>query len=150
MNQRPLAALRAPKTIIVILRERFELHLHRKKDGRYVKTKYPIAVGKIGDRTKPGVYFVDAKTRRPAWTVPDHEDYRDRGTIGTTIPFEHPDNPFLGGFISISGGEGVGIHGTRFDPQLGTRASHGCIRMAEKDFLTLYRHTPLGTPVNIV
>lgn len=43
----------------------------------------------------------------------------------------------------------MGIHGTRFDPALGTKVSHGCVRMAVDDLLALYRAVPLGAPVYI-
>lgn len=150
MNHRIISQLRAPKTIIVVLRDRFELRLHRKKGSRYTRQDFLIAVGRIGDATPGGIYWVDAKTRKPDWLVPNHPDYYGKGIVGKTIPFEHEDNPFAGGFISLSDEEGVGIHAVRFDPQLGKRASHGCIRMAEKDFLSIYRQVPLGTPVHIV
>jgi lipoprotein-anchoring transpeptidase ErfK/SrfK len=46
-------------------------------------------------------------------------------------------------------GGGVGIHGTGEDWSIGTRASHGCIRMHVPDVIALYNRTPLGTPVLI-
>jgi lipoprotein-anchoring transpeptidase ErfK/SrfK len=63
-------------------------------------------------------------------------------------------NPFDGGFIALSGhpstrGDGVGFHGTKFDPQLGTRASHGCIRMAVPDFLNAWERIPNGANVTV-
>jgi hypothetical protein len=71
---------------------------------------------------------------------------------GETIP--NPANPFEGGFIALGGhpstrGDGVGFHGTKFDPQLGTRASHGCIRMAVPDFLNFWMKISPGTPVTV-
>jgi lipoprotein-anchoring transpeptidase ErfK/SrfK len=151
VNQRPIATLRAPRTVIVVRRDKFELHLHRRKRGsaEYVRTIYPIAVGKIGDRTPAGAYFVDAKTRKPAWKIPEDPDFA-KETWGSIVPFGSAHNPFAGGFLSLSDEAGVGIHGTSFPPQLGTRASHGCIRMAVKDFEELYPRVPLGTPVTII
>jgi lipoprotein-anchoring transpeptidase ErfK/SrfK len=44
---------------------------------------------------------------------------------------------------------GVGIHGTALGGSIGTRASHGCIRMHVPDVIALYRRVPIGTPVLI-
>lgn len=146
---RVIAALRAPRTFVVVYRDRFELHLWRKGTRGYVRRKFPIAVGKIGAATPGGVYYVDAKSKRPSWTVPKNEDY-DPKTWGTVIPYSDSGNPFAGGFLSISGGEGVGIHGTRSNPRLGTRASHGCIRMKVSDFRSIYPKVGLGSLVHVV
>jgi hypothetical protein len=69
-------------------------------------------------------------------------------------PVPNPANPFEGGFIALGGhpstkGDGVGFHGTKFDPMLGTRASHGCIRMAVPDLLNLWMRIPNGTNVTV-
>ncbi len=45
--------------------------------------------------------------------------------------------------------EGIGIHGTNKPASLGTRASAGCLRMANADVAWLYRLLPLGTLVVI-
>lgn len=150
MNHRLISKARAPKVYVAIYRDRFELHLYRKTStGRYARYKFLIAVGKIGDATPGGVYYIDAKTRTPAWLIPEHEDY-PKELWNTLVPFEDDKNPFDGGFLSISGGQGVGIHGTRFDPKLGTRVSHGCIRIRTQDLLYLYKRIPLGTLVHII
>jgi lipoprotein-anchoring transpeptidase ErfK/SrfK len=43
----------------------------------------------------------------------------------------------------------VGIHGTGQEYSIGTRASHGCIRMRVADVVNLYRKVSIGTPVLI-
>ena len=42
------------------------------------------------------------------------------------------------------------IHGTIHTEQLGTPASHGCIRLAPEAMSRLFDLTPLGTPVTII
>jgi lipoprotein-anchoring transpeptidase ErfK/SrfK len=42
---------------------------------------------------------------------------------------------------------GVGIHGTGEDYSIGSRASHGCIRMHVPDVIALFSRVPVGTPV---
>ena len=44
---------------------------------------------------------------------------------------------------------GVGIHGTLAEYSIGSRASHGCIRMRVADVVDLFRRVPVGTPVLI-
>ncbi|HHT25678.1 MAG TPA: L,D-transpeptidase family protein [Firmicutes bacterium] len=43
-----------------------------------------------------------------------------------------------------------GIHGTNKPYSIGTRASHGCIRMHNRDVEELYSWVPVGTPVRII
>lgn len=43
-----------------------------------------------------------------------------------------------------------GIHGTNNPSSIGRPASHGCIRMQNKDVEDLYRYVKVGTPVNIL
>ena len=43
----------------------------------------------------------------------------------------------------------VGIHGTPADWSVGTRASHGCIRMHIPDVEKLYDQVSVGMPVQI-
>ncbi|MGI5920389.1 MAG: L,D-transpeptidase family protein [Syntrophomonadaceae bacterium] len=45
---------------------------------------------------------------------------------------------------------GYGIHGTNNPSSIGKAASHGCIRMYNKDVIELYDMVPLGTPVSII
>ena len=42
------------------------------------------------------------------------------------------------------------IHGTNAESQLGTPASHGCVRMANEDVIDLYERVPVGSAVEII
>ena len=44
---------------------------------------------------------------------------------------------------------GVGIHGTGQEWSIGSRASHGCIRMRVSDVKDLYPRVPVGATVLI-
>ncbi|WP_375337067.1 L,D-transpeptidase [Conexibacter sp. W3-3-2] len=44
---------------------------------------------------------------------------------------------------------GIGIHGTSEEGSIGSRASHGCVRMRVRDVVRLYRRVRVGTPVVI-
>ena len=66
---------------------------------------------------------------------------------GRTIPSGDPRNPLKAAFISL--GDGYGIHGTAEEWSIGTKASHGCIRMRVRDVKRLYPRVPVGTRVLI-
>jgi lipoprotein-anchoring transpeptidase ErfK/SrfK len=136
--------------LIVVDRERFRLEIYRwrVRKRRYDRQMtFKITVGKVGHETPHGLYYVENKTRKPDWRVPKDPDYPSE-VWGHVYKFGDLGNPFAGGFISLVGKEtGIGIHGTSFDPQVGTAASHGCIRMRTNDLLEIYDRVAIGTPV---
>jgi lipoprotein-anchoring transpeptidase ErfK/SrfK len=145
----PASPLRLAPKVITISKEEFRLVLWRIKLNAYVvEMSRQITIGAIGHETPTGLYFVEAKNSKPDWRAPD-SDWVDADMRGKIIPFADPKNPFAGGFMSIANTDGVGIHGTKFDPQLGTMASHGCIRMTVADYTDLHKKVALGTPVFI-
>jgi lipoprotein-anchoring transpeptidase ErfK/SrfK len=138
-----------PKLIVVDRDERrldvYRWHL-RKRTYRRTDT-FLVTVGKFGAETPHGLYFVQGKSRTPDWEVPPNFDYAQE-TWGRVYKFGQPGNPFDGGFISLSGKEpGIGLHGTSFDPKVGTASSHGCVRMQTPDLLKIYDLCSVGTPV---
>ena len=66
---------------------------------------------------------------------------------GTTVAGGCAANPLKARWMGIA--DGVGIHGTGEDYSIGSRASHGCIRMHVSDVIDLYPRVPVGTPVLI-
>ena len=64
---------------------------------------------------------------------------------GATVEGGSAANPLKARWMGIA--NGVGIHGTGEDYSIGTRASHGCIRMHVGDVIDLYPRVPVGTPV---
>lgn len=138
------------QSLIVVDRETHQLDLYRWNPitRRYKRSaSYEVTVGKQGARTPHGLYFVQGKSRTPDWQVPPSPDY-PREIWGKIYKFGSPGCPFAGGFISLAGKvQGVGIHGTSFDPQVGTDSSHGCVRMRTEDVKKLYDKCKVGTPV---
>jgi len=129
-------------TYISVDRNHFKLRLFKRL--RLVKT-YPIAVGMAGLETPPGLRHVLEKQVNPAWHVPNSPW---AGSLaGQTIPASSPADPLKARWLGLGGG--VGIHGTAEDWSIGTRASHGCIRMHVSDVIDLYPRVPVGTPVLI-
>ena len=147
-----LVTVRAPVTykvlqrryprIITIDRGGFTLRLFRKL--RPWK-RYGIAVGMAGLDTPAGTYRIQNKQVNPAWHVPNSAW---AGSLaGQVIPGGAPDNPLKARWMGVA--NGVGIHGTAEDWSIGTRASHGCIRMHVSDVIDLYPRVPVGTTVLI-
>jgi len=129
-------------TVITIDRDHFKLRLF--KHLKFSRS-YPIAVGMAGLDTPAGMYAIQDKEVDPAWHVPNSSW---AGSLaGQTIPGGAPDNPLKARWMGVA--NGVGIHGTAEDWSIGTRASHGCIRMHVSDVIDLYPRVPLGTPVLI-
>ena len=124
---------------------RRRLRLWKLRGRRYrLSAHYPIAIGEIGRSTPAGLYWVENKSRTPAWKAPDWAE-----EPGRVYEYGEEGNPFFGGFIALAESDGVGIHGVNFEPRLGYRASHGCIRMSDEGILDLYDRAPIGCPVLI-
>jgi hypothetical protein len=129
-------------TYISVDRNHFKLRLFKRL--RLVKT-YPIAVGMAGLETPRGIRHVLEKQVNPAWHVPNSPW---AGSLaGQTIPASDPADPIKARWLGL--GDGIGIHGTSEDWSIGSRASHGCIRMHVSDVIDLYPRVPVGTPVLI-
>jgi hypothetical protein len=129
-------------TVLTIDRAGFRLRLF--KHLRYDRS-YPIAVGAAGYDTPTGLFSITQKVVNPPWHAPNRPWAGDYA--GRTIPGGAPDNPLKARWLGVHGS--VGIHGTAEPWSLGTRASHGCIRMLVPDVIELYPRVPLGTPVLI-
>jgi len=88
----------------------------------------------------------------PSWTPPasiraEHAAAGDPLPPGV-IP-AGPDNP-LGRFAVDLAMPGILIHGTNQRFGVGTRVSHGCVRLYEEEVESFVRGVPNGTPVRIV
>src|SRR5919202_2846168 len=134
---------RVYNTVLTIDRGNFKLRLFK---GLKFRKSYPIAVGMAGLDTPAGRYAIQNKQVNPAWHVPNSPW---AGSLaGQVIPGGAPNNPLRARWLGIA--NGVGIHGTAEDWSIGTRASHGCIRMHVSDVIDLYPRVPIGAPVLIV
>ncbi len=129
--------------VLIVNRDAFRLTLY--KDLKPAKT-YKIAVGQAGMDTPAGEYKIENKAENPAWHVPQ-SDWAGE-LAGKIIPPDDPRNPIEARWMAIY--NGAGIHGTEAINSLGTRASHGCVRMAIPDVIELYDEVPVGSPVVIL
>jgi lipoprotein-anchoring transpeptidase ErfK/SrfK len=131
-----------PHTVITIQQSTFTLRLFKNKR---VRKTYKVAVGQPQYPTPRGRYAIMSKQINPTWSVPNSPWAGE--LAGTTVVGGTAANPLKARWMGIA--NGVGIHGTGEDYSIGTRASHGCIRMHVTDVIALYKRVPLGTPVFI-
>lgn len=130
------------RTVITIQQNTFTLRLF--KDFHVART-YKVAVGQPGYPTPRGLFAIQSKQVNPTWSVPNSPWAGE--LAGTSVGGGSAANPLKARWMGISGS--VGIHGTGQDYSIGSRASHGCIRMHVSDVIALYSRVPLGTPVLI-
>jgi lipoprotein-anchoring transpeptidase ErfK/SrfK len=129
-------------TIVTIDRGNFKLRLFKKL--KLSKT-YGVAVGMPAYPTPTGLFSIANKAVNPAWTAPNSPwagAYANETVAGGSA-----ENPLKARWMGIV--NGVGIHGTGAPGSIGSRASHGCIRMTVPDVVDLYPRVPVGTPVLI-
>ena len=135
-------ARRAHRTILTVDRDGLKLRLFKRLEHR--KT-YGIAIGMAGFDTPRGLFRIQSKQVNPPWNVPNRPW---AGSLaGQTIPGGAPNNPLKARWLGVNGS--VGIHGTAEEWSIGSRASHGCIRMRVRDVIDLFPRVPMGTPVLI-
>jgi lipoprotein-anchoring transpeptidase ErfK/SrfK len=144
----------APKVTTDHLSQRYPAYIvidrksHRLRFYEHLKPSrtWPIAVGRAGLETPAGLYDVQWKEVNPPWRVPNSPWAGD--LAGKTIP-PGPDDPIKARWMAFNGG--AGIHG--IDPSeyssIGRDASHGCVRMRIPDVISLYKRSPVGTPVYV-
>lgn len=128
----------APRIIIDRGHFRLTLWKHRGKSQTF-----PIAVGMPGHATPSGDFSVIEKQVNPTWFPPSSPWAAGLGPVPPGAG-----NPLGTRWIGTSA-PAIGIHGTPVPSSIGTRASHGCIRMYIPDVERLYRQVEIGTRVYI-
>jgi lipoprotein-anchoring transpeptidase ErfK/SrfK len=129
-------------TVVTISQSSFRLRLFKRL--KFVKS-YGVAVGQPAYPTPRGLFSIANKAVNPPWTAPNSPwagAYRNETVAGGSA-----ENPLKARWMGIV--NGVGIHGTGEPGSIGSRASHGCIRMTVPDVIDLYPRVPVGTPVLI-
>lgn len=127
--------LRTTTLRIVIDLEARRLLLYR---ANRVVLRARVAIGKAETPTPSGRSFALA------------EMIRTRTPGAFLGPVVFPLTGYSETLNEFAGGNGrVAIHGTSLPELIGTRASHGCIRMRNADIVRLSRLARAGTPVDI-
>ena len=132
----------APGTIIVDTQNTFLYYIL--PGGTAIR--YGIGVGREGF-TWSGVKTVERMAEWPDWTPPPEmiarSPYLPRFMAGGLT------NP-LGARAMYLGGTFYRIHGTNAPSTIGSRATAGCIRMANDDVIDLYDRVKVGTKVMVL
>lgn len=123
-----IARLNFPYPTCIIV-DKSEYKLFWVKDNLLVKV-YPIAIGREGMETPLGEWKILAKYYTDPTSVYGPRKMRMFRKVGSSYVFT-----------------AYAIHGTNQEWVIGSKASHGCIRMYNRDVLELFPQVPLGTPV---
>jgi lipoprotein-anchoring transpeptidase ErfK/SrfK len=106
------------------------------EDDRVVRI-FDTAVGAPHSPSPAGVYKIVNSIEDPTWY-----------TKGRTVP-RGPGNPLGTRWLGLSV-KGYGIHGTNVPSSIGKNASHGCIRMRNRDVEQLFKMVAVGDEVQLV
>jgi lipoprotein-anchoring transpeptidase ErfK/SrfK len=105
-------------------------------EGDTVIASFPIAVGAPSSPSPTGEFQIVSRVANPTYYRP-----------GTVIP-SGKDNPVGTRWIGLSQ-KGYGIHGTNAPKSVGHAASHGCIRLRNRDVEQLFSMLQVGDVVQI-
>lgn len=105
------------------------------EDGSVVAT-FPVAVGAAGSPSPTGEFQIVNRVSHPTY-------YH----TGTVIP-SGKDNPLGTRWVGLSR-KSYGIHGTNAPKSIGYAASHGCIRLRNRDMERLFSMLRVGDRVEI-
>jgi lipoprotein-anchoring transpeptidase ErfK/SrfK len=141
----PVSTINPPQTpvedVVNLLVKLNEKRVYVYKGDKII-AKYPIAIGKKGWETPTGEWQVLEKIKNPSWT-----------SFKTGQVFSPRVENILGarwiGFWT-DGQDVIGFHGTPNLKSIGTAASHGCVRMYNRDVKALYNMVKVGTNVKVV
>jgi hypothetical protein len=106
------------------------------EDGRLVKV-YPVAVGAEVSPSPSGEFQIVQRLENPTY-------YRPGVVIGPG-----PDNPLGTRWMGLDL-KGFGIHGTNQPTSVGKNASHGCIRLRNRDIEDLFARVRVGDRVSLL
>ena len=118
--------------------------LHFYENGVETHT-YDCTPGKSGYTTPHGDWTLSYKDAAPTWYNP-HSSWS--ANMPETIA-PGASNPLGLRALALSCGGGIFIHGTTNKSQLGTRASHGCIRLSNDNIVELYNIVETGIPIYV-
>ena len=105
------------------------------ENGNVVAT-FPVAVGATASPSPTGEFQIVNRVSNPTYYRP-----------GTVIP-GGKDNPVGTRWVGLSQ-KGYGIHGTNAPRSVGHAASHGCIRLRNRDIEKLFTMVQVGDVVQI-
>jgi lipoprotein-anchoring transpeptidase ErfK/SrfK len=125
-------AKRTPRQVLVSVSDR---KLAVLENGKVIRT-FPVSVGAAVSPSPAGEFQIVNRLANPTYYHP-----------GTVIP-PGTDNPIGPRWIGLSQ-KGFGIHGTNQPGSIGHAASHGCIRLNNRDIVQLFQIISVGDTVSI-
>ena len=128
----PVADARSQRVVLISIADR---KLAVLKDGEVLAT-FAVAVGAAVSPSPTGEFQIVSRVSHPTYYHP-----------GKVIP-SGKDNPLGTRWIGLSQ-QGYGIHGTNAPRSIGHAASHGCIRMRNRDVEQLFTMLQVGDVVRI-
>jgi hypothetical protein len=133
VRESALGALHTVHTRIVVNRHTLQVTLYVSGHKRF---RARIGVGKAATPTPAGHFWIREKFHVAGATI------YGPAAIGTSA--------YAPTLSDWPGGGVVGLHGTNEPGLIPGRPSHGCIRLRNRDILTLYRLATKGTPIDIL
>lgn len=124
---------RPPRRIVISIPDR---KLALIENAKVVKI-YDTAVGAPASPTPAGTYTIARRIPNPTWYGPAGQ------VVGPG-----KGNPVGTRWMGLSR-KGYGIHGTNNPKSIGKRASHGCIRMRNRDVEDLFERVAVGDVVEL-
>ena len=112
--------------------------------GKGQAIRYTVGVGKPGKQWS-GRSRIVRKMLKPAF-APTAQVKRDIPSLPDYIAGGRPNNPLGAAALLLAHGQ-YAIHGTNRPGSVGGFVSYGCIRMYNRDVISLYRRVGVGTPV---
>lgn len=132
------------------------------RDG-HIESEYPVSTSRFGLGTEPGSLKTPLGKFRIFEKIGDDAPvgaiFVGRKMTGETSSQGGNEDRILTRILWLEGCDPdnantreryIYLHGTNQESQIGTPASHGCIRMKSGDLIDLYALAQPGTPVEIV
>ena len=132
------------------------------KRGRVVECTFPISTSKFGLGVEEGSFKTPTGRFRIAQKIgagePTDLAFKARVPLRPTAEMLRADDLVMSRILWLDGVEAdnantferyIYIHGTNHEEQIGTAASHGCIRMRRADVAALFDLVEVNTPVVI-
>ena len=131
--QAPAEPAPAERRIVVSLADRKLAILENGREARV----FEVAIGAAASPSPTGTFRIVNRVVRPTYYRP-----------GVVIPFGK-DNPIGTRWLGFDK-KGYGIHGTNEPQSVGKAASHGCIRMRNRDVEKFFAMVRVGDRVEVV
>ena len=131
-SAKPAEEVRAKRVVLISIPDRKLAVL----EGEEVIAYFPVAVGAAVSPSPEGEFEIVSRVSNPTY-------YH----AGVVVP-AGKDNPVGSRWLGLNQ-KGYGIHGTNLPRSIGHAASHGCIRLRNRDVERLYTMLRVGDAVKI-